>query len=160
MKTGKQNLNGISDVGMYLSVGVLGVFLGSMLTEGCILLPFWQSISSGAFYDWCAANGERMANFYNPLNITVTVLPVAAAILALWQGRRGRWFAVIAAVCLLVIAAMYYIYFQGVNEGFIARSFSPDELPAVLIRWGVWHFWRTVLSTVAVAAGLLSIYKR
>jgi uncharacterized membrane protein YbaN (DUF454 family) len=160
MEANKGPLNAVFDLIIFLSVGILGVFLGSMLTEGYILLPFWQSISAAAFYDWCATNGERMGNFYNPLNFAVTVLPVAAAIVSLWQGRRGRWFAVLAAACLLVILAMYYAYFKSVNEGFIARSYSPDELAAVLVRWGVWHCWRTVLSVVALAAGLASLYRR
>jgi hypothetical protein len=160
MESNKNPVNAIFDLIRFLSVGILGIFLGSMLTEGLILLPFWQSISASAFYDWCAANGQRMGNFYNPLNIAVTALPVGAAVVSLWQGYRGRWSAVLAAVCLLVIAGMYYVYFKGVNEGFIAGSFSPDELPAVLVRWGVWHCWRTVLSVVALAAGLLSIYRR
>lgn len=153
-------LNILTDVIMFLSVGILGVFLGSMLTEGFILVPFWQSISAPAFYDWCAANGERMGKFYNPLNLAVTLLPVAAAVVSLWQRRRGRWFAVVAAVCLLVVLGMYYAYFKSVNEGFIARSFSPDELSAVLVKWGALHCWRTVLSAIALFAGLASIYKR
>lgn len=160
MEANKSPLNAIFDLIRYLSVAVLGIFTGAMLTEGFILVPFWQSISAAAFYEWCAANGQRLGSFYTPLNYAAALLPVAAAIVSLWQGYRGRWFACLAALFMLVITAMFYIYFRDVNLKFIAGSLTPPELAAELIRWATWHCWRTILSCGALAAGLLSLYRR
>ena len=77
----------------FLSVAALGLFLGAMLTEGGVLVPWWQSLAPADFLAWYAANDRRLLGFFSPVTTGAALTAVAAAVGAVWMGQPGRWLA-------------------------------------------------------------------
>lgn len=146
----------LSDALRWLSMACLGVFLGAQVTEGFLLVPYWQSLSPADFLAWYAANDRRLLDFFGPLTTMVVLLSCAAAALSVWQAHRGRGFAVAAAVFALVIMSLFFVYFQSVNASFAAGTISANVVPAELARWAAWHWLRVLLAACAFGAALLA----
>jgi hypothetical protein len=147
----------LGDAIRWLSMACLGVFLGAMLTEGCVLVPYWRSLAPADFFAWYAANDRRLLGFFGPLTSVTAVLAIAAAIASIWQGHSGRWPALVAALLAVAVVSTFFIYFERANLSFSSASISATDLPAELRRWATWHSMRTVLSAVAFAAALLAV---
>jgi hypothetical protein len=147
----------LADVLRLLAVAAVGIFVGSMLTEGLVLVPFWQSLAPGDFLTWYAANDQRLLDYFAPLTVVAALLPLAAAVLSLWVGHPNRWYAVFAFVVMAVIVAMFPLYFQGVNQSFSTASIAPSDVAPALERWAAWHWVRTALSVAALVAALLAL---
>jgi len=139
-----------------LAVAGLAVYLGAMLTEGCVMVPHWRALSPQEFLAWYAANDRRLIRFFGPLTVTSALLAVAAAVVAVRQRGPARGPAVLAALLVVVAVVMFPLFFQGVNAAFAAGSISVEDVPAVLARWAFWHWVRTVLAAIALGAALLA----
>lgn len=146
----------MADALRWLSMACLGVFLGAQVTEGYLLVPYWQSLAPADFLAWYAANDQRLLDFFGPLTTLSVLLSFAAAALSVWEGQSRRWFAVTAAALMLVILSLFFAYFQAVNASFAAGTISPASVPAELARWAAWHWLRTGLAAIAFAAALVA----
>ena len=147
----------VSNALRWLSMACLGIFLGAQLTEGVVLVPYWQSLAPADFFAWYGANDQRLLDFFGPLTTMVVLLTFAAAVVSVWQADQGRWPAVAAAIGTLFILAMFFAYFQSANASFTAGSITPDALPAELARWATWHWVRTGLAALAFIAAVMSV---
>lgn len=143
----------------FLSVASLGIFVGAMLTEGFVLVPYWRALPPADFFAWYAANDQRLLGFFGPLTAVTAVLAVAAAVSALWAGHPGRWLALLAAVLSVVVVSTFFVYFEQANASFAAATIKADDLSAELSRWATWHWLRSALSLAALAAALLSLWR-
>ena len=150
----------LAEVLLLLSLAALGVFVGAMLTEAAILVPYWRSLAAPAFLSWYAANDKRMLGFFAPLTTAALVGAVAAALFAFVAGHPGRWPALAAALLLLAAAAMFPLYFQGINAHFSAGAIAPADLPDALAAWAAWHNLRIALAIAALAAALCACSAR
>ena len=153
-RAGRRTLAGLLRA---LSVAGLGVFVGSMLTEGFVLVPYWRSLPASDFFTWYAANDSRLLGFFGPITAMAALVTVAAAGLSLWARDSGRWFALVAAVLVVAVVLMFSLYFHQANASFAAATIGAQDLPAELDRWARWHWARTALSLGALAAALLSL---
>ena len=134
----------------FLSVASLGIFVGAMLTEGFVLVPYWRSLPPADFFAWYAANDQRLLGFFGPLTAVTAVLAVAAAVSALWAGHPGRWLALLAAVLSVVVVSTFFVYFEQANASFAAASIDAAAVATELARWAAWHWVRTALSVIAL----------
>ena len=146
----------MADALRWLSMACLGVFFGAQVTEGYLLVPYWQSLAPADFLAWYAANDRRLLDFFGPLTTLSVLLSFAASALSVWQGHSRRWFTVTAAVLMLVILSLFFIYFQSVNASFAAGTISPDLVPTELARWAAWHWTRTGLAAIAFVSALVA----
>jgi len=64
----------------FLSVAIFSVFIGSQITEGALLLPYWKSLLSDDFYTYYNQFGPSIGLFYTVLTIIAALIPVAIAI--------------------------------------------------------------------------------
>lgn len=142
-----------------LSVAAWGLFAGAMLTEGLVLVPYWQSLNPAEFFSWYKANDQRLLGFFGPLTSLTVVLAIAAACVSLWQGHSGRWLVLLAAIISLMVIASFFVYFQKANASFATASLRVEEVATQLKRWARWHWCRTSLSVVALALSLLSLWQ-
>ncbi len=156
MNDKRTNKQGSGEVIRLGSVAALALFAGAMLTEGCILVPFWRSLSPAEFFAWYAANDERLFGFFAPLTVAAALIAIATAVLSFWRSEAGRWPTGLAAVILVAVVAMFPLYFQRVNVSFAAGSIAAQDLPAELALWARWHWLRTGLSFVALGAALIA----
>jgi hypothetical protein len=147
----------VYEVIQLLTVAALGVFAGAQLTEGFVLVPFWQSLSAADFFAWYAANDERLLGFFAPLTTATVLVTIAAALGALWRRHADGWLWVVAATLMIAAVATFFVYFEDANARFSAATISSDALPAELMRWATWHWVRTGCSLTALAAGLLAL---
>jgi hypothetical protein len=147
----------VFEVLRYASAASLGIFFGAMLTEGCLLVPYWQSISAGEFLAWYAVNGQRLLRFFEPVTTVPLLLMIATAALAWWDGHPSRWWVSLAAIIMTAIVGMFFLYFQKANASFAIASIGLDQVSAELIRWASWHWCRTGMSGMAFAASLVSL---
>lgn len=153
-------MNPLCDVLRLLSVAALGVFVGAMLTEGFVLVPYWRSLPPAEFLAWYAANDRRLLGFFGPLTSVTALLAVAAALASLWEGHPRRWPAGVAAVLSVVVVSTFFLYFQEANASFAAATIGAEDVPAELGRWARWHWLRTGVSLVAFAAALRTLWRR
>jgi hypothetical protein len=149
----------VGDLLRYLAAAALAVYLGAMLTEGFVLVPFWRALAPDEFLRWYAANDRRLVGFFGPVTSAGTLLALAAAGVSLGQGHPGRWAAVVAAGIMVALVVSFFIYFEPANQSFAKATIAVADVPAALASWEAWHHARTVLSGVALAAGLTAIWR-
>ncbi len=130
-----------------------------MLTEGCVLVSYWRSLAPAEFLAWYAANGQRLQGFFGPLTTVAALLSLAAALFTLWEGHPGRWLTLLAAVLMVAAVTTFFLYFGKANASFAKASLPVDEVAAELTRWARWHWWRTGLSFVALAAAMMALWR-
>ena len=142
-----------------LAVASLGVFFGAMLTEGLVLVPYWRSLPAEAFYAWYGANDKRLLGFFGPLTWLAALSALAAAGISVWMAHPGRWYAVAAAACVLVVVSMFFVYFERANATFSLGRTPASELRVELERWATWHWARSGLSLAALTAAVLAAWR-
>lgn len=139
------------------SAAALALFVGALLTEAMVLVPMWRTLQPHEFFALRAAHAHRLYLLFAPLTVSATVLAVGAAISAVATDRSSSSASVVAAVLALVMLSTYFLYFQPTNASFAAASIAHEALPAELARWASWHWFRTVVGLVALAAALLAL---
>jgi len=142
-----------------LSSAALGLFVGAMLTEGGVLVPYWQSLAAAEFLAWYKANDARLLAFFAPLTTIVALLVWATAIVSVWEGHAARWLAVVAALLMFAVVSMFFVYFEQANASFAAPTIRVDDVATELARWATWHWVRSALSCAALAAALLCCWR-
>jgi hypothetical protein len=140
-----------------LSAAAWGLFAGAQLAEGCLLVPYWQSLKPADFHVWYAANDRRLVAFFAPLTVGIAILPLAWALSATVGAHPARGIAMLCAGIGLAILTGFFVYFRDANARFSAGTIPVAELPAELARWARWHWVRTILSLVAFAATLSTL---
>jgi hypothetical protein len=150
-------LNLLAEIMQLLAAAGLALFVGALLTEAMVLVPMWRTLSPQEFFTLHAAHAHRLYAFFAPLTVIATLLTVAAAVTSVTTDRPLRSASVIAAVLALVILSTYGLYFRRANASFADASITHDNLPAELARWAAWHWFRTVVGLVALAASLLAL---
>jgi len=140
-----------------LSAAVWGLFAGAQLAEGCLLVPYWLSLTPADFHAWYAANDRRLVAFFGPLTVGIVILPLAWAVAATVGAEPTRGVALLCVGIGLVILAGFFGYFRDANARFSAGTIPVAELPTELNRWARWHWVRTTLALVAFAATLSTL---
>ena len=77
----------------------------------------------------------------------------------MWTAHPGRWYAVAAAACALVVVSMFFVYFERANATFSLGSMPANELRVELDRWAAWHWVRSGLSLAALTAAVLAAWQ-
>ena len=135
-----------------LATVALGLYAGSLLMEGALLVPFWRSLSSDEFFGRHVEVGPRLFRYFFPLtNAAVWLSVVSAALDGLASGTRN------AAALLCVFAlTTFFLYFKRANASFADGSLDGSSLPFELARWAAWHWVRTVATLLAFALAVVA----
>ena len=119
-----------------LAVASLGIFLGAMLTEGLVLVPYWRSLPAEVFYSWYGANDKLLVD-----DTSWTLV----------RGGRRR-------ACARVVS-MFFVYFERANASFSLGKMPANELRVELDRWAAWHWVRSGFSLAALTAAVLAAWQ-
>ena len=137
-----------------LATVALGLTAGALLAEAAVIIPWWRTLPTDAFFAWYAANTSRLFQFFGILETVSAVLVVVAAVLV-----RDRWLA-LAVLLSVAVLAMFPLYFQRVNASFESAAVAAAELPAVLARYAAWHWVRTLIGIAAFTTAVLGLRAR
>lgn len=133
-----------------LTTIVLGLFAGSLLTEACILVPYWRRMKPDEFFNLHSSLGPNLFRYFAPLTTLAVCLAVATTIV---NGFNNiAW--VICAGLNVITLAIFFIYFRTANNSFAEHGLADSELSKELRRWSNWHWFRTVLMIIALAASI------
>lgn len=129
----------------------IGLFAGSLLTEGAILVPYWRRMDPSEFFRLHGTLGPRLFQYFAPLTTLTVGLGISVAVVD--QGRTIVWVGA-ALICALTLA-IFFVYFKKANASFADGSLSEDALASELARWNAWHWLRTIL---IIFAFVLSVF--
>ncbi len=129
----------------YISLAIFSVFLGSQITEGVLLVPYWQSLSAPDFYNYYETFGPAIGRFYTVLTVIAALVPITISIVYFRAKSPGRGFALVSALFAAAFVACFYAYFKGTNELFYQAAFNEVALKNELITWSKWHWGRVGL---------------
>ncbi len=140
-----------------VSAGFLGLFIGALLAEGALLVPYWRALPPAEFFALHGSFGPRLFRFFAPLTTGALLLAVAAALASLWVASPGRWASLAAAGLAASLVATYFLYFKRANAGFADASVGAAGLAGELKRWARWHWARVGLGLGGFACSLLAL---
>ncbi|MFT6337524.1 MAG: hypothetical protein ACI86M_003347 [Saprospiraceae bacterium] len=140
-----------------LTAGILGIFAGAQIAEGVLFVPYWKSMEPAAFYKEHKTFGPKIYNFFAPLTIAATLIPIGTMIYALMTDAPGKIAILLTVFFTFLFFSTLYIYFKKSNQSFADSSLSEEELPLELIRWGKWHWTRIYLEIAALICALFAL---
>ncbi len=143
----------------YLSIAIFSIFIGSQITEGVLLVPYWQSLSSTDFYSYYNEFGPSIGKFYTILTILAALIPICLSIYCKLVNSNALKFALTSSFFAILFIASFYIYFKGANELFYQAAFNDLELKKELVTWSYWHWGRIIIQFISLAFLILSLVK-
>lgn len=133
-----------------ISIAIFAIFLGSQITEGVLLVPYWKSLSAAAFYDYYSAFGPSIGTFYTCLTVLAVLVPICLSVYCLYKKSPALKYSLVALIFALLVIAVFYLYFKEINELFYSRSFDENQLKLVLNDWGRWHWLRVIFESTSL----------
>lgn len=137
------------------SAGILGIFLGAQICEGVLFVPYWKSMQPKDFFEMHKIFGKKIYQFFAPLTIVATLIPVNTAVNAMLNMTNGFIFSLLMGIFTLVFFSTFYLYFKKANKSFAEGNLSDAALAIELNRWGNWHWGRIVFEFLAFICSLL-----
>lgn len=150
-------MNKLSKISGFITVIVLGLTSGAMLTEAVIIVPFWLSLSPPEFFDWYEKNQAALVNYYSPLEIWSAILALLTSGIMLFTKQEGKWSMVASTLFSIFVILTFFIFFKDANAAFNARSIPGDKLSLAITTWGNWQWFRVGLGLIAFSLGLFSV---
>ncbi len=144
---------------LYFSIVIFSIFIGSQITEGVLLVPYWQSLSSTEFYSYYNQFGPSINQFYTILTIVAALVPILLSIYCKLINSKAFKYSLISSFFALLFISSFYIYFKGANESFYQGAFSDLELKEQLIIWSYWHWGRIIIQFISLVFLIVSIHK-
>lgn len=126
-------------------ISIFAIFLGSQITEGVLLVPYWQSLPAEKFYEYYHDFGPSLGRFYTPLTIVATLISIVFAVFSFLKKSPAFRYFFISALFSIGFILCFYFYFKGANELFYQASLSESELKQELVVWSQWHWGRVGL---------------
>lgn len=144
----------------FLLVAIFSIFIGSQITEGAILLPYWQSLTPNNFYSYYNEFGPSIGKFYTILTIIAALIPIAVSIYYKAINSKALKFALISSFFAILFVSSFYIYFKDTNELFYQAALSDNDLKNELIIWGYWHWGRISIECLSLVFLILALSSR
>jgi len=135
---------------LYSAVVVFSIFIGSQITEGVLLLKYWQSLSSTDFYAYYNKFGPSIGRFYTILTITAALIPLAFTIYFKLIKSNAFRLALSSTFFAFLFVAAFYVYFKDANASFYQAALSDFELKKELTVWSYWHWGRIVIEFISL----------
>lgn len=145
---------------LQLAVVAIGLVSGAMLLIGVSWVQYWRSLEPAAFLAVFASAAPRIGGVMVPLGFGAVLLSVAAALASWRRGGSERAWLGLSAALMLVIGAIYPIYYTETNAAFGSGSFPLSQVGPELARWETWHWVRTGCGTLAFVSAVVGLSRR
>ncbi len=139
-----------------LSIVVLGLTAGALLTEGAVLVTFWRSLPPEPFLAWYRENAHILLRFFAPLEILAALLATLAVIATSMATGSPAPLLVASSLLSLLVLAAFPLYFKSANSSFAEGTIEAAKVEDELKRWARWHWLRVTIATAAFLAALLA----
>lgn len=144
---------------LFFLVVIFSIFIGSQITEGILLVPYWQSLSSEEFYKYYSEFGSIIGRFYTLLTIIAAIIPIVIVVYCKINKFNAVKFALVSSFLALLFVSSFYIYFKGANELFYQAVLSDAELKKELITWSYWHWSRVFIEFLSLVFLIITMVK-
>lgn len=146
----------------FILITIFSIFLGSQITEGVLLVPYWKSLSTTTFYEYYAAFGSVINSFYSFLTIAAVIIPFGLSIYCYRKKSNALKYSVVSTFFALLIIIIFYIYFKETNQLFYKRTLNTNQLKSVLNTWENLHWLRVFIEVLSLTflTPTLSILKK
>lgn len=144
---------------LYSSIAIFSIFIGSQITEGVLLVPYWQSLSSTDFYSYYNRFGPSIGQFYTILTIIAALIPIVVSIYCKLINSDALKFGLLSSFFAMLFLSSFYIYFKDANELFYQANLSEVELKKELITWSYWHWGRIIVEFISLSFLMLTLTK-
>ncbi len=134
----------------FILIALFSVFLGSQITEGSLLVPYWKTLTKTGFYNYYSEFGPTIGGFYTIQTIIAVLIPIGTSIYCYAKKTDALKYAIISTIFALSVIAMFYIYFKGTNELFYTRTLNSNQLKSTLNNWETWHWLRVFLEVLSL----------
>ncbi len=141
---------------IFLSIVVYSIFVGSQITEGVLLVPFWKALPHKEFYTYYASFGPVISQFYTAMTITATLIPFRVSIYCFSKKSNALKYSIISTFFALFVIALFYLYFKDTNQQLYEASFNENQLKYVLRTWGYWHWARVIAELLSLIYMLIT----
>jgi Domain of unknown function (DUF1772) len=144
---------------LLLSTCILGIFFGTQLAEAALIVPYWKDLSADEFFAFYKTYGKKLYQFYAPLTIVATILPIVTLVYSLFSQSKIDWLLWLMTCFTVLFFVTFFLYFKEANLSFTERTISNEALSDELIRWGNWHWGRVICEGIAFVCGLILLVK-
>lgn len=135
---------------LYFSIAIFSIFIGSQITEGILLVPHWQSLSSNDFYSYYNQFGPAIGKYFTILTIIAALIPISISIYCKITRSDAFIISLSSSFFAILFIACFYLYFKGANDLFYQANLSDADLKKELIDWAYWHWGRVVLEIISL----------
>lgn len=136
---------------------ILGLFIGSLLTEALLLVPYWRKMPSKEFLKLHHTLGPQLYRYFAPLTILATIIPIASGIIVLNLSQQWQWLALMPSILAILMLALYFAYFKAANESFKTGSVGEEGVAEELSRWANYHWLRVIMGLCSFAISLVNL---
>ena len=144
---------------LFFSVTIFSIFIGSQITEGVLLVPYWQSLSSINFYSYYSEFGPLIGQFYTVLTIIAALIPIVVSIYCKSINSNALKFALISSFFAILFVSSFYVYFKDTNELFYQAALNDVELKNELVIWSYWHWGGIIIECLSLVFLILTLIK-
>ena len=150
----------VADFIAFITVVILGLSAGAMLTEAIVFVQFWQTLSPENFLKWFSENDPLLTKFFGSLQTISAVLILITTILFWLKGTRGKYYALISTILIIAVLLTFFLYFKEANHNFSTFAVPLNDVKARLSEWSFWQWIRTILGVSAFIFSLLAYTKK
>lgn len=145
------------EVLLSLSTAILGIFLGSQITEGVLFVPYWKTLAPKDFFELHKTYGPKIYQFYAPITIAATIIPLVTVGYGLYIGMSDLTYLLTMGVFTGLFFVTYFLYFKNANTKFADASIPDGQLLDVLTTWGKWHWLRVGFESIAFISAIIAL---
>lgn len=144
---------------LYFSIVFFAIFVGSQITEGVLLVPYWKSLSANEFYAYYQQFGPLIGQYYTILTIIAALIPISISLYCKRAHPKALSSAVVSSIFAILFIVCFYVYFKGANELFYQAALSDIELRNELVSWTYWHWGRVILELVSLLFLVITVIR-
>jgi len=140
-----------------ISVAVIGLLTGSLLTEAMILVPYWRKMEPADFLRLHGTMGPSLYRYFAPLTVAGTMIPIVTGVYSMVLTPYSVDLSAMVALLAGMMFFTYFVYFKAANESFETGSVGVEKVPDELRRWAAWHWLRVVIGLIAFILSIAAL---
>jgi len=139
-------------------ISFFGIFVGSQITEGFLLAPYWKTLPKAEFYEYYAKFGPAINNYYRMLTISAVLIPISISIYCFFKKTSALKYSLVSTFFSLLILSLFFIYFKDANQQFYQANLNSSQLKLELETWECYHWLRVLFESISLIFLILTTH--